>query len=100
MCKLSHKYTTSMTKLVYYPILAQSQSICYVYQATMMVDHCTPKEQNPLIHLQHINTCKNYEIMDINATFRYRAKIYFYVPQVPVVVDHCTKYEQNQCILF
>ena len=34
----------------------QSQRKCYVHQASMMVDHCTQHEQNPLIHLRYITT--------------------------------------------
>ena len=32
-------------------LFAQSQRIFYVHQTTMMVDHCTQHEQNPLIYL-------------------------------------------------
>ena len=40
-----------------YPNLASIKSIFYVHQASMMVDHWTQHEQNPLIHLQYTYTC-------------------------------------------
>ena len=57
-----------------YPILAQSQSIFYLYnKASMMTDHSTHHEQNP--DSSWIYHYKNYEIM--NTTFWHRAIVYF-----------------------
>ena len=44
------------TYMLKYPILAKSQSIFYVHQASMVVDYCTQYEQNPPIHLPDITT--------------------------------------------
>ena len=77
-CVRYHKNTQQLWQNRHkYPILAQSQSICYVHKAAMMVDHCTQHEQNPLIHLQYITIYKIYKIIDLNATFWHRAMVYF-----------------------
>ena len=54
-CVRYHKNTQQLWQNRHkYPILAQSQSIFYVHQTSMIVDHCTQHDQNPLIHLWHI----------------------------------------------
>ena len=58
-----------------YPIWEQSLGICYEHKGSMMVDHCTQHEQNPLDIL--LQTYNIYEIIDINATLLQRAKVYF-----------------------
>ena len=83
--------------------MAQSQRIFYVQQATIVVDHCTPHEQNQLSHLRYI-------IRNIHNLWNNEYKCYilaqsqgtciFYIHQAPIVVDYCTKYEQNQTFQF
>ena len=54
--KYEEKYTTVIQNRPKYPIFAQSPSIVYVHKASIMVDHCTQHQQNPLIHLRYMAT--------------------------------------------
>ena len=80
-------------------MLAQSQSIFYVHKASMMADHCTQHEQNPLIHLIYHYKHTNFENVWNNGYKCYilaQSQGTCYMHQVHIVVDYCTKYEQNK----
>ena len=57
-----------------------------LYKATMIVDHCTQHEQNPLIHIRYITT--NIQNLENNGHKYYilaQRQGIFYMHQVPIV---------------
>ena len=69
-----------------------------MHKASLVVDHCTQREQNPLIHLRYITT-NTQHLLSYNGHkcyFLAQSQRIFYMDQVPIVADYRTTYEQNQ----
>ena len=62
-----HKYTS----------FTQSHGIVYVHQDCVMIDYCTRYKIHWFISAISLQMYAIYSIMDINATFWHKAKVYF-----------------------